>query len=80
MNDDQGILAGSQDRASVVNQAVALVSGLYDQQYGAGAEESVQIGVWLHFTCNYNPTGKVKYARVVYDRAGTDQKDTDFLF
>ena len=63
-----------------MNQAVALVSGLYDQQYGAGAEESVQIGVWLHFTCNYNPTGKVEHARVVYDRAGLDQKDTDFLF
>ena len=63
-----------------MNQAVALVSGLYDQQYGAGAEESVQIGVWLHFTCNYNPTGKVKGARVVFDRAGLDQARTDFLF
>lgn len=77
---DDDVLAGSQDRASVVNQAVALVSGLYDQQYGAGAEESVQIGVWLHFTCNYNPTGKVEHARVVYDRAGLDQAKTDFLF
>ena len=44
--------------------AVALVSGLYDQQYAAGIKESVQIGVWLHFTCNYNPTGKVKGARI----------------
>ena len=80
LNEDQDIAAGSQDRASVVNLAVALVSGLYDQQYAAGIKESVQIGVWLHFTCNYNPKGKVKGARVVYDRAGVDQKDTDFLF
>ena len=77
---DDDVSAGSQDRASVVNQAVALASRLYDQQYGAGTKESVQIGVWLHFTCNYNPKGKVKGARVVYDRAGVDQKDTDFLF
>ena len=63
-----------------MNLAVALVSGLYDQQYAVGFKESVQIGVWLHFTCNYNPTGKVKGARVVFDRAGLDQARTDFLF
>ena len=63
-----------------MNLAVALVSGLYDQQYAVGFKESVQIGVWLHFACNYNPTGKVKGARVVFDRAGLDQARTDFLF
>ena len=50
------------------------------QQYAVGFKESVQIGVWLHFACNYNPTGKVKGARVVFDRAGLDQARTDFLF
>ena len=80
LNGDQDIAAGSRDRASVVNLAVALVSGLYDQQYAVGFKESVQIGVWLHFACNYNPTGKVKGARVVFDRAGLDQARTDFLF